>query len=399
VELLLYLIGAAATLLLILNNIARTALRQKDLKLIEIGLAFFVVLMPSAAMLLDNLSNPIFDTLETLMLLLIIPMAILSLGMTIVEAFRPQRLRQSRGLLGLGIAILLSISTFGYNIIALNAQNNALQGNRIPTAVNAITGIDPCEAAFQQLFIDVANQLADETGLSLEELFTIIESQPESSMADLIEANGGNPQAFITSLTTDMQDAIRDLLARGCVDSGQATTIIGGLPFFLPRVIFDDFSQFEDFLVADPNISPTDVQGTRVALLATLNQEPSPLPTLTATPTPSRTPSPTATRTERPMPSATATLAPFITSTPTLTATLPNPCLATANFNVNMRDFPSLEDSNVLITIPFESVITIYAPNEDRSWWYGLYEAQVGWISSEYIRLSPVCNDLPPRRP
>jgi hypothetical protein len=64
-----------------------------------------------------------------------------------------------------------------------------------------------------------------------------------------------------------------------------------------------------------------------------------------------------------------------------------------------MRDYPSLEDSNVLVTIPFESVITIYAPNEDRTWWYGLYEGQVGWVSGEYMRLSPVCNELPPRRP
>jgi hypothetical protein len=399
VELLLYLIGAAATLLLILNNIARTALRQKEIRLLEIGLAFFAVLMPVAALLLDNLQDALFGTLENLMLLLIIPLTILSVGLTIVELFRPQRLRQSRGLLGFGVAALLAIATFGYNIIALNAQNSALQGNPVPTPVNVSVGGDPCEAAFQNLFIDLANQIADVTGLTIEEFFTVIEEQPDLSIASLIEANGGNPAAFISTLTTDMQDAIRDLLARGCIEAGQATTILGGLPFFLPSVIYDDFSQFQEFFPQDASISPTDVQSTRVALIATLNQAPSPLPSLTPTFTPSRTPSPTATRTPRPVDTATATLSRFITNTPTLTPTLPNPCLATADFNVNLRSYPSLEESEILILIPFESTITIYAPNEDKTWWYGLYEGEVGWISSEYIRLSSSCDNLPPRRP
>lgn len=400
-ELLLYLIGAAATLLLILNNIARTALRHKELRLIEIGLAFFAVLLPASALLVDNLSDALFDNLESLMLLLIIPMAILSIGLTVVEAFRPQRLRQSRGLLGLGVAALLALTSFGYNIIALNAQNTALQGVALPTPVNARLGADPCEAAFNQLFIGLINDIAAETGLSLEELFSTIEAQPDLSIAELIEANGGNPAAYLTDLITEMQTAIRDLLARGCIEAGQATTILGSLPFFLPNVIYGDFSQFQDFFAqdADPNLSPTDVQETRVALLATLNQEPSPLPTLTATPTASRTPSPTPTRTPRPMPSATNTLAPFITSTATLTPTLPNPCLATTSFNVNLRSYPDLEESDVLATIPFESVLTIYAPNADKTWWYGLYEGQVGWISAEFIRLSSACDALPARRP
>jgi hypothetical protein len=64
-----------------------------------------------------------------------------------------------------------------------------------------------------------------------------------------------------------------------------------------------------------------------------------------------------------------------------------------------MRTLPDLEEGDVILTIPFESVFSVFAPNEDKTWWFGQYEGESGWISAEFIALTSACDDLPPRRP
>lgn len=399
---LLYLIGAISTVLFIINNLARTALRQKKLRLIEIGLLFFVVLMPTAALIVDNIEDANFDRVENLTLLLIIPLAIFHLGLIIVELFRPQRLRQSRGLMGIGAAILLVGASLSYASISTFAQLGTIEQNRRPTPVNSNDERDPCEVAVEQLIVTLVNDILDEVGLTVEEAFVVIEENPDQSIADLITANEGNPVTYTQELISTGQDAVRDLLARGCLTQAEAATFITGLPLAISPFIYDDLSVLLEQAPqqeTDPNLSETEIAQTGEAAIAFLNQEPTPLPTITPTPTVTNTATPTVTRTPRPTLSPTATRERFVTSTPTLTATLPNPCLAIADFNVNMRDFPDLVESEVLITIPFESVITIFAPNDDRTWWFGQYENETGWLSAEFISLNTACNNLPARNP
>ncbi len=404
-ELSLFLIGAIATVLFIINNLARTALRQRTLKLSEIALAFFVVLLPAAALVVNNLDEADFDVLEQITFLIVIPLVILHIGLTIVELFRPQRLKQSRGLLGLGTALLLIIASASYNLISLNAQLGTVDQNVRPTPVNSLSQRDPCAVAFEQLFIGIFQQIADATGLTVEGLLTAAEEDPSISIALLVEDNGGDPQQLIDEVISNTQTVIReDLLARGCLTQVQATGAIALLRGQIPGFITDDFSTllqtFEQFAEDEGEVvSPEDQVATREALVAFLEQEPTELPTITPTLTPSRTPTVTPTRTPRATLSPTPTVPRFVTATPTLTPTLPTPCIASADFNVNMRDFPDLEEGEIILTIPFEATITIYGPNDDQSWWFGLYEGETGWISTEFISLTQACFDLPPREP
>jgi len=405
VELSLFLIGAISAVLFIINNLARTALRQRTLKLSEIGLAFFVVLLTAAALVVNNLDDADFDILEQVTFLVVIPLVIVHIGLTIVELFRPQRLKHSRGLMGLGVALLLLIANASYNLISLNAQLSTVDQNIRPTPVNSLSQRDPCDVAFEQLFIGIFQQIATATGLTVEELFVAAEENPDISIALLVEENGGTAQGLIDEIILGVQTGLREeLLGRGCLNQVEATAAVAFLRSQIPGFINDDFSSllqtFQQFAPEEGEVvSLEDQVATREALIAFLEQEPTDLPTITPTSTPSRTPTPTPTRTPRATLSPTPTVPRFVTSTPTLTPTLPNPCIASADFNVNMRDFPDLEDSNVLLTIPFDSTITIYAPNEDRTWWYGLYEGETGWISAEFITLTNACNDLPPRQP
>jgi uncharacterized protein YgiM (DUF1202 family) len=103
------------------------------------------------------------------------------------------------------------------------------------------------------------------------------------------------------------------------------------------------------------------------------------------------------TRTPFPTLSPTPTRERYVSPTPTLTPTLPDPCIASADFNVNMRDYPSLEDTQVLQTIEFGTVFSVFAPNEDQTWWYAQYDGVAGWISEEFISVTAPCLDLPPR--
>ncbi|MEO1163322.1 MAG: hypothetical protein AAFV98_06015 [Chloroflexota bacterium] len=414
---LFYILAAISVVLFILNNLVRTAMRLHELRLVEIGTVFFFVIFAATALLLDNADRTRFDQLETLMLLLIIPLTIFHIGLTIVELFRPQRLKQSRGLLGLGAAVLLGIATLSYSIISDRAQLAAIDQNRIPTPINSLSERDPCAIAVEQLGLSLINQLLDEAGITIEEVLNFTEEDLDQSAADLIEANGGDPVAYSETLITSLEDSIEDLVARGCLNADQATTITQGFtlplsPFYLPRIVESDFSlilalledqnpQTED--VVD-ELSETEAALAQGTIIAFVNQEPTPTATITPTATATVTSTPTATRTPRPTLSATPSREPFSTSTATATATLPTPCLATTDFNVNLRDYPSLEETEVLVTIPFGSSLTVYNPNPEGTWWYVGYRTEsnddlIGWVSDEFITVSPACADLPEREP
>lgn len=123
----------------------------------------------------------------------------------------------------------------------------------------------------------------------------------------------------------------------------------------------------------------------------------------TSTVTPSRTPFPTftpsPTRTPRPMTAtvnATATPIQFPTRTPVPTATLPTPCVANTQFNVNLRAEPSTE-ADLVRTIPFGTSVLVYARNEASTWWFTEIDGQRGWLLGEFLVLSPACTSLPAR--
>jgi hypothetical protein len=412
VELLLLLIGAAFVVLFIINNLVRTALRQYDISKWELRLAFFAALLPISALIVDNLEQAQFGTLEEMMFLLIIPLTIISIGLFVVEGFRKQRWKQSRGVFGLGIALLLLLSTLTYNFISFQARLNIVEVNVVPTPVNASEdSLSPCEREFIGLTAFIFQQINNYTGLTEDELADEF-IDGERSLGQLIENNDRNPQQFIQSIRDEFDTTAPELVSLGCATGAELNGARLAFNIFLPRLVNTPINETPDvingvaeFFGQEPVLqfeSDAAFRATREALIASVPTEGLDVPELpspTATFTPSVTPSPTATRTPLPTLSPTPTRERFQTPTPTLTPTLPDPCLATASFNVNMRTLPDLEEGDVILTIPFESVFSVFAPNEDETWWFGQYEGESGWISGEFIALTSACDDLPPRRP
>ena len=412
--LVLFIFGAAFGLVFILNNILRTVRRQREIRFFEITLAFMVTLIPVAALLVDNRGSARFDLLEQIMFLLIIPLLISSIGLTVIELFRPRGLRQSRGLLGLGIALLLLLANLSFNVISLTLELSSTAVLIRPTPVNATPDFsDPCDT--DQLAGDISQSflrtIAVAADVSVEELLAAFAEDGNLSAASLVRENGGDPRVLIDDISQDVDSFLIELVGAGCIPPLARPLVLSQINPFIEQAINDDFNTLltgfsGGFGPGGPQAAPednsfteADLQATRVALITALPTEdlrptatpsPSPTATLTRTPTVTRTPLPTN--------SATPTRERFVTATPSPSPTLPNPCLATANFNLNMRDLPNLDESEVLITIPFDESFAVYGPNDDQTWWFGQYEDAAGWVLGEYITLTRPCFELPPRR-
>lgn len=124
------------------------------------------------------------------------------------------------------------------------------------------------------------------------------------------------------------------------------------------------------------------------------------LPTRTPRITGTVTPPPTLTRTPTPIASLTVTptlSSPFLPTSilpsETITATLV-PCTVTVNRNVNLRRGPSA-DTELITTIPFDTVLNITARSQDKMWWRVTYNNQIGWVNSEFVTPTPSCAQIP----
>lgn len=351
--------------------------------------------------------SPTFNLVERTALGTALMLAIMSLFLLLREIFRPQRLKQSRGLLGIGVSLLITLSGGVTQFIAIYLDQPETTV-RLPTPVNALANAeaaanDPCEGPpgggnGEDFFQPILAAAQEETGLSEDELVEQLFGEGRVSVAELVEDNGGDFNRMLAATVDTLTAAIEQQVADGCITRTAATTQIASLPLFIRVALTTDFNTLQRRFDPDvAEISDAQLYATRTSIAQTQAVATS-TPTLVPSATPTPTATNTATRTPLPTLSATPTRERYQSPTPTLTPTLPNPCLARANFNVNMRDFPSLEDTEVLLTIPFEAVFPVYASNEDQSWWYGQYEATAGWISAEFIGLTDACNNLPIRQ-
>ncbi len=408
-----FLFGALCVLLLLLNNLYRTLRRHKAMTFWELTLTFSTVLLLVVALLLDNLQDARFDTIEQMVLLVIIPLLLLSLALTVIESLRPQRLRGSRGVMGIGSALLLLFASFSYSFLSLFLQQAATPIVRRPTPINATPNfVDPCD--FTQLGASLTGNflgiIASEANLTTEELLARFAEDGTTSAAQLVRARGNDPARLVDKLNREVDALVQGLIADGCVPSLAYPLIIGQIEPIVRDAVFNDFDTLISGIASslggqqnsarDNNATPNaeELRLTRVALVNALPTEvPTATPSLTPTITPSLTP--TMTRTPLPTLSPTPTRERFNTPTPTFTPTLPNPCIASARYNVNLRDFPDLQNSKVLLTIPFESVFAVYNPNADKTWWFAEYNGTAGWVKGEFISLTAPCFNLPPRRP
>jgi hypothetical protein len=214
----------------------------------------------------------------------------------------------------------------------------------------------------------------------------IVDLTGDTSLAAILEANGADETAIFASALSAQREEIEAAIADGSIPRLDGTLLLTNLETDL-REKFTN------------RITSSQIETIAPIILATNTPTPTATELFTETPTFTVTPSrtPTATRTEHPTETPSPTRERFSTSTPTLTPTLPNPCLASVDFNLNLRTEPNADTSDVVAVIPFDTVVSVFGTNADRTWWYAQYEGQAGWVDGEFVSTTAACEDLPVR--
>ncbi len=98
--------------------------------------------------------------------------------------------------------------------------------------------------------------------------------------------------------------------------------------------------------------------------------------------------------TDTPTISVTATPEGTGTETSTVFSNSAATCTVVVDYNLNLRDLPTIDGSNVYVSIPFGTSVTTDGRTSD-GWYRVTYNGQKGWINNEYLTASASCTSLP----
>lgn len=405
--LLVFLCGAFFGVLLLLNNLFKTLGRVAKISFLELLLTYLTVITLIVSIILNNLdafaidSAPITGELpggipfsipvappdpqiEFFTLIAAGVMAAFSLLYIVLEIFRPERLKGSRGVFGLFSAAFIALSTvsipfFGV-YFALDTVENASNSTAVadtptelpatntavPAPTNtpesaAISGsatwtpnaaispspqgdelaLTPTEtpdpeslARIVELFQAIRIVLADEIDLPEGEIFAQLDAGV--SLAELVSENGGDVEKVISELTALMREMIMDSAERGEINRLQAALFSSQMGTIIRIAVNSDLNTFGQRFGAatpDPNATRARLTDLLTAFPAegdnatstpvALTVERGNVPTLTSFPTNTVIPTetPSPTMTEPPA-TFTRTPPPTATDTPDRVATL-----------------------------------------------------------------------------
>ncbi|MDX2078209.1 MAG: SH3 domain-containing protein [bacterium] len=412
---LLLLAGFFATIYGLMSLI-RALRKNAKIAFIDLILVFMMALLPLVAVVNDNRANTQFGLIEIGSAILGIGMIIGGIVVMLLELRRPDRLKQSRGILGMGTGILLLVMIF----ITFNTARVQLQAElaSLPTPTAGAT--QTFEELGEVIFTDILNIISQETG-GLAEEFILEQLDAGVTLRQLINDNGGNVEVVVQGLTDTMTGYFKQLAAEGRIEATQATAAIGSMGFFVRLSLDRDFSGFLEQLEQGGgavNRTPLPAIQTERAILAltatsTITATAEAVVMLTSTPpatatsrppvvtftpiAPTRTPIVLAT----PAPLSTFLITPTQTpnpdntATPTISApTSAIPCLVVMNFNVNLRETPTT-DGRILVSIPFETTVFGIGRNADSTWWQVQYEDLSGWVFADIVTVTSTCRNLP----
>ncbi len=305
-------------------------------------------------------------------------LAAISLIVLIAELFRPQRLKGSRGILGLYSAVLLLIAAFAVPFMGAYV---AVQAVAVPTAVaaaptnpaanaeigataetSASTPEPQSDGQTAQLFKAISAVVVDE--IDVDPGIVTDALQNGTPLAQIVTENGGSVDHVIDAITEIMRASVRELAARGEINAFQAALALSQMPNLIRLAVNSDLNAFAARLsgaTPDPNMTPT-----ALFAFATADSATSAAPVPTATHQPKRQSSPTASPTHTsPPPSASPTPTPsatrfhYSTRTPTPTFTAVTPCLASVEYNLRLRSAPET-DSETLAVIDYGTTVELY---------------------------------------
>ncbi len=132
--LLLLAAGGLFALLFVLNALIHTIRRTERIGFRDTLLAFLVTLVLLAALLANAMSEAPLPLVQNGAMGIALVLLGLSVLIALGELRRPQRLRQSRGVFGVGAALLVTISTFTIPLVQSNFELAAQAGIATPPA-------------------------------------------------------------------------------------------------------------------------------------------------------------------------------------------------------------------------------------------------------------------------
>ena len=381
-ELILLIAGAFFALLFVLNNFLQTLRGKAELRFWGTVLAFLTTVIGVLALVYNAtapISNPMIQTGVIGIATLVIVTGLLIL----IFEFRrkPRNLVQSRGILGMGMGLLLVLSTITVPLMSAFFAV-PLEG----TAVTASGQVDEAAITAQQnirAYTNLIESASVETGVDAGDL--LLELTGDSTLSTAVAARSGDADSVLVNALGTTRAEVESLIADGSIPRLQGTLLLANLETdlrdkFNTRIASNQIETLAPIILATNTPTPTATQP--------FTPTPTYTPTATMTITPSRTPRPTDTPTpERDR---------FATRTPSPSPTLPNPCLATVDFNLNVRTEPNAE-AEVVTVIPFGTAVPLFASNADQTWWYVSYEGQDGWVDGQYITRTAACDNLPVR--
>lgn len=411
-NLLLLIVSIICATLYGLSGLIRAFRKQRTITFMDMVLVFIMALSPLVAVVNDNQDDTQFSIIEIISTLIAIGIIIGGAVIAIIELSRPQRLRQSRGILGMGTGVMMLVMIFiTFNIARVELQTE-LADLPTPTPGATLT----FEQIGEALFTDIIRLISQETGgLSAERILEQLDSG--ITLRQLITQNGGNIENVVANITNTMTGYFKQLAAEGRIEANQATAAIGSIGLFVRLSLDRDFSGFLEQIENGGgfgNRTPAPATQTERAMMALtasltptrpITNTPNISLTPTSSPTPQATATPTITRTpillNSPVPLstflATPTSTPNPNSTPTATRvnTTPNiPCLVVMNYNVNLRETPTT-DGRIIITIPFETTVFGIGRTSDSAWWQVVYGDLTGWVFNDVVTVTSTCRQLP----
>jgi len=410
-ELGLVYVGAGFAGLYALSAIFKTLLRAEKVNFWDVLLVFAAVLIALSALIMSA-SDGLPDARTDFTALLVGGvLAAFGLLLTLIEAFRPQRLKQSRGILALGAGLMLTLASVVVPLASAYISVPPLSASpSVAVATTPSADIDPTAEArqrFDALFKDLFAVVGQESGLDVNGILIALDNG--KTIAQIVEENNGSVDRVVSRVTQLLIDQIQASAARGEITRLEAA---GGIMFAESGVrlaISNDIRTLQQLGrerggVTDETATPIGEDGSFFAFLTVTPSESivavavvasvTPSPTITQTPFPTITPPPNREPTATPTPSLTRVR--ISTATPTATATLGTPCLVEALYNVNLRQLPDL-NAALVTTVPFQTVIEAYARSEDSQWFYVTFGESQGWLKAEFVRAGAQCAALPVR--
>ncbi len=404
-----------------LNNLLKTIFRRLEVGFFDLLLVFMATLLWVATLIIAYFEASPDPLIQQLALITGGVFAAAHLLVILLELFRPQRLKASRGLLGVFSGGLIALSSFSVPYIAIYFSLTALQPP-VSVVANSATAAAPAESGeataevtaqtqrFIDLFRTVFTVIAEETGLAELAIVDLLEAG--TPLAQVIRDNGGDVFKVVNQISVIAGDTIRASVAAGEIAPEQAAGLLSQMNGLIFLIVNADITTLGGQLNGDAADSEGTPQATRPSLRSLFVTETAPLvtnavtatfapntATLTLMPTATWTPNPpTETATARPTSPPSATRFQFSTRTPVPTMTAVTPCLASVEYNLRLRIAPDV-DSETLLVIPFGTTIELIGRGEstapDQFWWLGRYEGSEGWVDGSYMIVSRACATLP----